>query len=60
MKFLVGQRVLLNNMEIGTIVKPERDDMPNTKERVWVSSPTNGYASCYATHNIKPLPNGQL
>jgi hypothetical protein len=60
MNFLIGQRVILNSNEVGTVVKPEKPDLPNTAWDVWVFSPSNGYASRYAVHNVKPLPNGQL
>lgn len=60
MTYLIGQRVLLNKTEIGTVVKPEREDLPNTSDDIWVFSPSRGYASRYASHNVKPLPNGQL
>lgn len=60
MKFLIGQRVLLNDEEIGTIVSPERTDMPNTDKQIWVWSPTKKYASYYDSCNVKPLPNNQL
>lgn len=56
MEFMIGQRVLLNNTEIGEVRKPEH----NNSTGVWVYSPSRGYASCYAKHNVKPLPNGQL
>ena len=59
MKFMVGQRVIINK-NIGTVTRPERKDMPNTNENVWVHCPVNGYPSYYAASNIKPLPNGQL
>lgn len=55
--FLIGQRVLLNGIEIGTITRPEHTD---TVFGVWVFSPSKGYASDYALHSVKPLPNGQL
>lgn len=58
--FMVGQRVLLNNTEIGTVVAPERKDTPNTDKDVWVFSPTRKYASRYSVNNVKPLPGGQL
>jgi hypothetical protein len=61
-QFLIGQRVILTGaggvQEIGIVVAPERDD-PYPFD-VWVYSPTKGYASCYAEHNVKPLPNGQF
>ncbi len=60
MKFLIGQKVVLNKVEIGTIVTPERDDMPNTDTKVWVYSPVNGYPSLYDAHNVKALAGGQL
>ena len=59
-KYLIGQRVLLNNTEIGTIVKPERKDAPNTDKKMWVHAPSKGYASRYDVCNIKPLPGGQV
>lgn len=59
-QFMVGQRVILNNAEIGTVVRPEDPKLPNTDRDVWVFAPSRGYASRYATHNVKPLPNGQL
>lgn len=55
-RYLMGQRVILNNTEIGTIVPPET----SYSKGVWVRSPSKGYASCYAPENVKPLPNGQL
>lgn len=58
--FLIGQRVIIANSAIGTVVKPERADLPNTDTQVWVFSPEKGYASRYAVYNIKPLPGGQL
>ena len=57
-EYLIGQRVILNNCEIGTVVKPEDGRPPHFG--VWVFSPSKGYASDYALHNVKPLPNGQL
>ncbi len=58
--FLVGQRVILCEREIGTIVRPDDPLIPNTDKQMWVHSPTKGYASSYDIANIKPLPNGQL
>jgi hypothetical protein len=55
--YLIGQRVILNNKEIGTVVKSETG---KTNFGIWVFSPSKGYASDYATTSIKPLPNGQL
>ena len=55
--YLIGQRVILNNSEIGTITIPENNNLTNC---IWVYSPKNKHTSCYAKHNIKPLPNGQL
>jgi len=55
-EFLIGQRVILNNKEIGTIVKSETGNTTG----IWVFSPSKNYASDYALHNVKPLPNGQL
>lgn len=60
MNYLIGQRVLLNNKEIGTVVEPENPNILNNNSQVWVMSPSKGYASCYASHNVKPLPNGQM
>lgn len=57
--FIVGQRVLVEGC-IGTVVRPERDDSPNTESDIWVRNPSRGYASRYSTQNIQPLPNGQL
>lgn len=58
-KFLIGQRVLLNGTEIGTVVKPESDGF-DLQKYVWVFSPSRNYASAYDRCNVKPLPNGQL
>lgn len=57
MEYLIGQRVILNKKEIGTVVKPENN---NLIHGIWVFSPSKNYASDYALHNVKPLPNGQL
>lgn len=60
MDFMIGQRVVLTGLggvkEIGTVVKSET----GFTQGVWVFSPSKNYASDYATHNVKPLPNGQL
>lgn len=55
--FMIGQRVILNNKEIGTIVRSESGE---TRFGIWVYAPSKGYASDYSVDNIKPLPNGQL
>lgn len=60
MGYMIGQRVVIYGKVIGTVAKPERNDMPNTEDRLWVFNPENNYASQYDAHNIKPLPNGQL
>ena len=53
--FMIGQRVVLNGEEIGTVMRPE-----SQAKGIWVFSPSKGYASAYAEHNVKPLPDGQL
>ena len=59
-RYLIGQRVILNGFEIGTVCAPETKALPNTDTEVWVHSPSRGHASRYAVHNIRPLPGGQL
>ena len=63
-KLMVGQRVLLNGEEIGTITTGPKTENGlynnNNHTYIWVLSPTKGYESQYAIHNVKPLPNGQL
>lgn len=54
--YLIGQRVLLYGREIGTVVPPEN----GFSAGVWVMSLSKGFSSCYAPHNVKPLPNGEL
>jgi hypothetical protein len=63
-KFLINQRVIVGD-EIGTVQRgasvvkgPPMID-PNPMG-VWVHLPSKGYASCFAEHNVKPLPGGQL
>jgi hypothetical protein len=59
--YLIGQRVLLNEKEIGTVEPAPKGTATVTPAGfVWVYSPTGGYASCFAEHNVKSLPNGQL
>ncbi len=58
MEYLIGQRVLLNDKEIGTVVAPERGQV--ARFGIWVFSPSKGYASDYALTSVKPLPGGQL
>lgn len=54
--FYIGQRVLLFGYEIGVVQKgPE-----HREGHTWVHSPSKGYSSCYANHNVRPLPNGEL
>ncbi len=57
--FLIGQRVILNNTEIGKVVAPENNNSKNPTD-VWVFSPSRNYASCYANTSVRPLPGGQL
>jgi hypothetical protein len=59
-EFLIGQRVILQDREIGTIVEAENKNAPNNKNNLWVFSKIKNYASRYAIHNIKALPDGQL
>ena len=56
MKYLIGQRVILNNAEIGTVVVSES----GVTRGIWIYSPSRGYASDYAFTSVRPLPNGQL
>jgi len=51
-EYLIGQQVILNNKEIGIVVKSET----GVTHGIWVHSPSKGYASDYALHNVKPLP----
>lgn len=56
--YFVGQRVIINNSEIGTVEKgPDDGSCPFD---IWVYSPTRGYACCFSYSSIKPLPNGQV
>lgn len=55
-KYLIGQRVLLSDKEIGTVVKSET----GFTKGVWVFSPSRGYASDYSLTSVRPLPGGQL
>lgn len=56
MGYLIGQRVLLNKSEIGTVVISETGHTLG----IWVFSPRKKFASDYALHNVQPLPQGQL
>ncbi len=56
MKYLIGQRVILNRDEIGIVVVSET----GRTNGIWVMSPSRGYASDYSLSSIKPLPGGQL
>lgn len=55
--YLIGQRVIIHDKEIGTIVVSETGDTPFD---IWVFSPSRGCACCFAFSSIKPLPGGQL
>ena len=63
-KFLIGQRVIIpsanpgSEKEIGVVTTPLSHY--REKDRVWVHSPTRGYALWLALDNVDPLPNGQL
>ena len=59
MKYLIGQRVILNDQEVGTVTNPP-DYGKQTSDSVWVYSPIRKYDICVAEHNVKPLPGGQL
>ena len=54
MKFMIGQRVIYNNI-ICVVCKPERVD-GNT----WIDNPEKGYKHWAAEGNLKALPGGQL
>jgi len=58
--YFIGQRVILNDEEIGLITIPENEEVPNTREYMWVRSTLKGFSSRYSVCNIKPLPNGQF
>lgn len=53
MNYLIGQRVIVNNSEIGTVVKDFGDE-------VWIILSSKSYASGYDRCNVRPLPNGQM
>lgn len=57
-KYFIGQRVIVND-EICTVVKPEKGKREESGY-IWVFVPSRKYASNYAEHNVKPLPNGEL
>jgi hypothetical protein len=56
--YLIGQRVILNDAEIGIVVISPTE--VQAEFGVWVFSPSKGFASDYALHNVKPLPHGQF
>jgi len=55
--YYAGQRVLIYNREIGTVCQQRNFDW--REGHVWVKD-SDGVPHCYAEHNIKPLPGGQL
>jgi len=55
-KYLLGQRVILHDKEIGTVVKP----LTGVTNGVLVYTPSLGHESNYSMDSVKPLPNGQL
>ena len=57
--YLIAQRVLLNNDEIGIVITPNKEGHKDAKG-VFVYSPSRGHPSVYDHCNVKPLPNGQL
>lgn len=59
-RYLIGQRVILNGVEIGTVCAPRNNALPNTDTEVWVHSPSRGFANRYAVRSVQPLPGGQL
>jgi hypothetical protein len=58
-ELVIGQKVLLNGCVIGIVVRPEHLNF-DPINYVWVFNPETNFASAYAKHNVKPLPNGQL
>ena len=59
--FEIGQKVWLNRKEIGVVTTDPvrgRHLMYNNDKNVWVHSPSKGFASYYATHNVEELPKG--
>lgn len=49
LSYHIGQKV---NNGGGEIVEPERADMPNTANQVWVYIYSRGFASRYDIHNV--------
>jgi len=59
--WLIGQRVILNGTEIGTVAPPPtKRHQPNSELTVWVYSPSNDSTCRYSTNDIRKLPGGQL
>jgi hypothetical protein len=54
-KYLVGQRVIVNNDTIATVIDPP----DKWRHDVWVRLP-DGVTRYYSVDNVRPLPNGQL
>jgi len=55
-KYLLGQRVIVHNNAIGTVVKSET----KVTTGIWVYIQSRRSASNYSPDSVKPLPNGQL
>ena len=55
-RYLLGQRVIVHDKEIGTVVKP----LTGVTNGVLVYMPSLGHESNYNMDSVKPLPNGQL
>lgn len=65
-EYFIGQRVLIDNVEIVTVVRPPKYiDKSNIDKanleiyRIWVRD-QDGIVYWKAVENVKPLPNGQL
>lgn len=53
-EYKIGQKVILCDRELGTVVTPENTAF-DLNDYVWVRSPSLGYASAYALHNVRPV-----
>jgi hypothetical protein len=60
MKYLIGQRVIIDNNEIATVIAhPQNARIIERESTVWVLR-INGVGQWRSIDNVKPLPNGQL
>lgn len=60
MQYFIGQRVLIDKVEIAVVIPyPKNARIIERETQIWVRK-QNGVEQFRSKHNVEPLPGGQL